>query len=204
MDQNAFVANEAYGNVDERATTVGSFSYRPEVSDSYHAVYHDPRTSQTMVGIRGTADFKDVLSDVSIVGGVEDMDPRFRASERKLQEITDTLGHGDYGNVKVMGHSLGGQVVSRLVARHGQKGLEGHAYNPGSGPLQTLSNSKCHIFNTEECSNQRAGLHVHTVDGDPLSVAWHITTNAASATHTRYAPQGFNAHSMFNFSRAYR
>ena len=200
-------AEVAYDPVGERRTSVGSFSYMPEVSDGFHAVYHDPRSRHTLIGIRGTnpTSVGDLQADLSITAGREDSDIRFQHSEAKLAEIVGKYGGGDHGKVKVAGHSLGGQIVSRLIAKHGDKGLEGHAFNPGSGPLQTVRNAKCYVFNSAECQNQRQGLHVHTVEGDPLSFAWHVSTNAASKTHTRYRAKhgagALAAHSMANFRR---
>ena len=109
MDSNAFIANQAYSQTDARVSDVGNFSYRPEVSDNYHAVYHDPRSSQTIMGIRGTADLGDLGSDLAIATGTEDLDPGFQRSAAKLEHVVSTLGGGDYRNVKISGHSLGGQ-----------------------------------------------------------------------------------------------
>lgn len=162
------ISNESYKGVDERKD-LGDWKYKKEDSDKNIAVYHNPKTNESYVGYRGTADLADVKVDAidkegNILRGTQRNNPRFKRSLAKYNEIKGKYG----GETKVAGHSLGG-TISEYVSK--ETGAKAQLYNPGRGvDKETIKDGvKCKLpkgMKPEFCNN----VTKHIIEGDVVSV----------------------------------
>ena len=196
----AETAHQVYQDKENRNPFIQGYTLDDKLSDRHHSVYHNFETNKSHMAIRGSANpfsktgFNDwTKTNPMLFLGKEEETKRFAKSERKLSLVKEKYGD----SISLSGHSLGGQITARLSGKHDVKA---DAYNPGSFLFQTARNLKCAAFNTTECANQSKNLTVHTVEGDPLSLGWHVSHGASSRRHIRYAAKpGLHPHHMANF-----
>jgi len=99
-------------------------SYKKIAEDEDNVAYRDD-AGRVKVGIRGTSNLADVMTDVNVLGGkrIEDTD-RFKKSEDFINKIREKYKPAD---VSLSGHSLGGGIVNALSKKYGYTGT---AINP--------------------------------------------------------------------------
>lgn len=119
-----------------RKRTFASISYdkqRPDVIDNFKKIdedddnvaYRDDK-GNIKIGIRGTSNLKDVMTDINLLKGkkIEDTD-RYKKSEDFVKRIADKYGK----DIELETHSLSGMIGNKLADKFDFiKG--GTAYNP--------------------------------------------------------------------------
>ena len=84
------------------------------------------KDGKAIVAFRGSADKRDLLTDVALVRGVLKKTPRYKEEERLVKEVIAKYGKD---NVELTGHSLGGTIAKDLSR---QTGVKATTYNKGS------------------------------------------------------------------------
>jgi hypothetical protein len=133
----------AYGNKQsEKAFTDKGYVKDKDLSSKHQQVYYHPDKKQTVIPVRGTKSLGDVWTDTSLLTGHVKHTQRFK-------EAQDTY---DKANAKynpessvLIGHSLGGEIVSNIKSRPGVKKI---TYNKGAG-LQ-------YLFGKQNAKNETA------------------------------------------------
>ena len=129
------VAKKVFGNRPKRRT-FASISYdkqRPDVVDDFRKIDEDEDNvayrddnGNIRIGIRGTANIGDVMTDINLLKGkpIEETD-RYKKSENFVKRIADKYG----GNIDLETHSLSGRIGNKLADKYDFiKG--GTSYNP--------------------------------------------------------------------------
>ena len=142
--------------------------------DQDQVAYRDD-AGNVKVGIRGTSNISDVLTDAKILAGkkIEDTD-RYKQSENFINKIKEQYKPSD---ISLSGHSLSGGIVNALSKKYGYKGK---AYNP-------------YLLKKEDISDKVENVR-SVFDPVSIAVAPHIKTD--------YSKIDFNplqAHSVSQF-----
>lgn len=103
-----------------------------------------------IVGFRGTAASRDLLSDGLLASGMEGASFRFRRSYKIVKRLLKKRA-----NVSICGHSLGGAIVLYICSILSQ--VQGYAFNPGAG------------LNIRRCIKKCANLTIYTTNSDFIS-----------------------------------
>ena len=194
----AQASNDVYTSVRDRPKNIGKFLLDVDLSDDTHSIYANPHTGESHLSIRGTADFQNVNTDLRLMMGGLSTTERFAQANSKLKQMRHK--YGDINSTS--GHSLGGSLSIMLAEN---EGVQSHAFNPGGMPQDTVRNFFCEKSNDELCVNRKTHINLYTVQGDPISNAYHLTQGAGVASHQRIQPKngagvmGLSAHSMSNF-----
>ena len=156
----------------ERPEEVNGFKKIAEDEDQ--VAYRDD-AGRVKIGIRGTSNLGDVMTDVNVLGGkkLEDTE-RYKKSESFVNKIRDQYKPSD---ISLSGHSLAGGIVNKLSKKYGYTGT---AYNPFITDKSELS---------DKIKNVRSAL-------DPVSL------NIAPYIKTDYSKLDFNplkAHGISQF-----
>lgn len=127
----ALFAEEAYQDNDvsdknPRKNVIGSYVLDHELSTPSSGVYHNPRTGDTYIGYRGTANKEEAKKYwPNIIKGDLARSDRLANSLATYDAVAAKYG----GKPRVVGHSLGGQVAKQ-VAR--ERKTTGAGFNVGS------------------------------------------------------------------------
>jgi hypothetical protein len=126
--------NSSYNNT---LNDIGDWIIDKDLSNQYVQVYHNNINNQAVVVHRGTADLKDVGTDVKLMFGFK-KNNRFEDA-RKIQKLAENK----YGaqNVSTLGHSLGASVAEEV----GQNSKEIITMNKPIIPSDILSKKKIGI-----------------------------------------------------------
>lgn len=189
------IANSAYDKHGERGN-IGDYQVDKDLSDKNTVVYYNKKKGKARIGYRGTADLKDLYTDVAdprgnIVHGTQHTNPHFQNALTKYDAVKNK-----YGNVGgVSGHSLGG-AVSKYVSK--KKNVSGQGFNVGTGfdkggvvdklkcsnPIKKMRPTWCNLFTS------------HHIKGDALSVMDRF----GYGKHKNYkGKMPWKAHSLKNF-----
>lgn len=142
----------------------------PEIS-----VLKNPETKRAVIGIRGTANVGDAITDLwTGLGDIKSTD-RYKRTIDQIQKITDELGN-EY-TISLAGHSLGGALAHQAAD---ELGLSGHIFNPAAslGDMPQTDKITAHMTeddpvslffrhkgNTNIYQNPEQGVRaVHTID----------------------------------------
>ena len=187
-------ANASY-TAPEKRGDMGDFKYDKDLSDLRTAVYHNPKTKQTKMSLRGTdfSDKQDVLTDVAITAGKQKNTRLFKKDQKDFEKVKKKYG----SNISVGGHSLGGQRSYALAKRNNVKAS---AFNMGTGIDREGVTDKL------RCSNPIKSLRPkfcnkikkHHVFGDGLSVMSRLS----AGNNKQYSAGTLDprkTHSMSNF-----
>lgn len=144
---------------------IAGYYYSKRLSGDDTAVYVDPASKRVVVASRGThmedpfrkssgpavsfgSTLKDMFSDALIATHLTSLDPREHDLEDRISYIKQK--YPDF-KITLTGHSLGGRL-SMDVGKKLQ--LEAFAFNPGSGPLDTMVRDQfgpdIHVYRTQE------------------------------------------------------
>lgn len=139
-------AQASYLAPDQRAKRIDNAVYMGDLSSDTLAVYNDK--GRYHIGIRGTANREDVISDINVAGtsGIGSEHSRVREVRGLLNRIKGTPS-----NTTLYGHSLGGSIATRVSD---DTHIRSENFNTGSTFLNTQGN--------------KYARH-HLIDGDPIS-----------------------------------
>lgn len=188
------MAEMAYQKPEERGA-IGDYQLDTELSDKNTAVYHNAKTNKNYIGFRGTADLKDVYTDVAdkrgnILRGTQKNNPMYKADLALFDKVKGKYG----GTTAVSGHSLGGSRAQNVSQ---QRNVKGQAFNLGRGfdKGMLMDKAKCmmpKMMRPEWCDKFTS----HHIKGDLLSVA----NRGSYGKHKNYAAKNpLKAHFMSNF-----
>jgi hypothetical protein len=189
-------AEDAYQGVDNRKD-LGDYEYKKDLSDKRAAVYHNPKTNQSHIGFRGTADGKDAFTDVldprgNILTGTHAMNPLYKSDVKLYDRVS--AQHG--GKVTVSGHSLGGSRAEHVSQK---RNAEAQTFNLGRGV--GIPGIAKQVYQKARCSLPGAPAYCdkitrHHIKGDLLSVADRMSYGK----HKNYKLKNpAKAHFMTNF-----
>ena len=172
MERKAKIANLAYLSPEQRAKEAESLGFTIEKQDADRVLLADPQ-GNAVVALRGTQ-FKhknmlrDVATDVAILFGKGERTPRYKASERFLEEAKAS---GKYNKIETVGHSLGAHQALHLGKTYG---VETHAFNPAFS-LPDVARS---VVDRVVVRKKLPHINIYTTGTDPISIA-----SMASLTH---------------------
>jgi hypothetical protein len=111
---------------EKRPERFNRFQLDKKLSNSEHKVFTDiQNNNKPVVVFTGTRKFGDYFTDVALALGAENFTPRFRNSQKLLDEVKNKY----HSNAIIVGHSLGGDI-SRHVGSKEDKII---SYNAGTG-----------------------------------------------------------------------
>jgi len=188
------MANVAYDEADTRGN-IGDYEYDRDLSDKNTAVYHNKKTKQNYLGLRGTKDLKDLYTDLAdprgnILRGTQGTNPMYEGDLKLYDKVQAKYG----GSTLTSGHSLGGSRAQNLSKK---KIIVGQAFNLGRGfdKGMVLDKAKCSLpkaIRPSFCGKFTS----HHIKGDALS----LLNFASYGKHKRYKMKGpHKAHFMTNF-----
>lgn len=142
---NARYAHAGYLPTDRRPMRIGDSVYDKDNSSDTIAVYREG--DKFHVGLRGTKNGTDVITDINVAGsGI----PYDHSRVREVDDLLDRL-NADPDNSTLYGHSLGGSIATRISQR---RQIPSHNFNTGSTPLGAQTSPYSHHY---------------VIDGDPIS-----------------------------------
>jgi hypothetical protein len=156
----ATLSNEAYDKVRKDH---GDWMVEKYHNNSEHSVHINNRLKEIKVAFRGTANLKDVGTDVKLAFGKLSNTDRYKREDNLINQLKRM-----YPNYKitVTGHSLGSTLAHELANKHG---LEGSGFNGGFGVRGKINNDNFTNYRTK--TDLVSGLGVlrgekfKTVDG---------------------------------------
>ena len=196
----ANLANEAYKRKDRKMEFEG-YIHNNELSDTRHAIYHNPDKNHTVLAVRGTRtdlsqdSIEDLGTDLTgIVFGNLTSERRYKQAQEKLKQAQEKYKGS---RVDVTGHSLGGAVATSLAER--EKGInEAHVFNAGAFAPQALRDIECQYSMSTQCKNRKKRVVRYNIEGDVLSLASH--TDKGVKKHIYKKPKkGLDPHTIRNF-----
>lgn len=164
--------------------------------------YRDPATGRLLFGLRGTADARDVLTDLTIPFNGLTKTRRYRADKEFVDKI---LAQHPGAKADLAGHSLGGTIASQLKRDLGDRAGDVDTFNQAMQPMDYLKPAE--------------GTKRRYIQGDPLHAIMG-QFGAKSQTEVRDKPSTakkpfwglpglvktglnyLNAHSLENFDPA--
>ena len=169
----AKISNSAYQS--NRPTTIDNYNLDKELSDPETAIYYNQ--SNVIIGFRGTANVKDLITDIDIVKGTTN-DPRYREAVDIYNKVKSK-----YPNLNIIatGHSLGGNLALYLNSLYG---IQSESFNAGLGLGFIKSNP----------NRDKAILHI--IKGDPISSLGSLSNLGRSRVYNAITE---NPHSMQNY-----
>ena len=190
----AILANDAYKSKEDRKN-VGDYEYLKEDSDKHTGVYINRKTGKVRIGIRGTADMRDVGTDAYVTAGKLRSSKRFKEEEKKYDKVAKRYGKENIE--KISGHSLGGSLSYELSKK---KGVKATLFNAGRG----LDSSA--VLDKARCNNPVKRLRPkfcddikqHRIVGDAISTANRLS-GGKTKTHSIGSMNPLKKHSMSNF-----
>jgi hypothetical protein len=166
----ARLASDSYNPLRRRKGIEG-WSYQPEHSTTYHAVYYEDDGNRAVVANRGTKvrDAADLAQDLNIILGQSEKSSRVKTAVRIGKRIERQTGR----DTIYTGHSLGSS--SSYYAGRAHK-RPSYNFNLGSSPAQLLKEIgkqvKCEAGFEGDCIDDdlRKNTHIFHNSADPLSV----------------------------------
>lgn len=167
----ARLSADAYNPLRKRKSVEG-WSYVPEQSTTYHAIYYEDDGNRAVIANRGTkpTHAADLAQDLNIILGQGQNSPRVKTAVRIGKRIERQTGR----EVTYTGHSLGS--TSSYFAGRAHK-RPSHNFNMGSSPASLMKEVgrifKCEAGFTGDCVDEDTlkQTHIYHNSFDPLSVA---------------------------------
>jgi hypothetical protein len=190
----AQLAGDSYNPIKKRKGVEG-WTYIPEQSTLYHAVYHENDGNRAVVANRGTRvkHAADLQQDLNIILGQGDQSSRVKTAVRIGKRIERQTGR----EVVYTGHSLGSSVGYFAGRAHKRPSYN---FNLGSSPAQLLKEAgkmvKCQAGFEGECVDDELAKNTHIFhnSADPLSMASYYYQ--AEHHETPESWTGWNAHGL--------
>ena len=169
----AKISNAAYQS--NRPSSLDNYNLDKELSDPETAIYYNQ--TNVIIGFRGTANVKDLITDIDIVKGSTN-DPRYREAVDIYNKVKSK-----YPNLNIIatGHSLGGNLALYLNSLYG---IQSESFNAGLGLGFIKSNP----------NKDRAILNI--IKGDPLSSLGALSNLGKVRVYNAITD---NPHSMQNY-----
>jgi len=190
----ALVANEVYKDYNDRKRTLTDkdgwwWKALPGWRRNKLAVYTHARSDTCIIGLRGTADGRDVVQDLDLffsegLVNIARANGRTKLSCRVVWELVSR-----YKTVYLTGHSLGGFLAYQLALPHPK--VQVHIFNAGANGLNVFHHAAYQLMNISDRATH------HHVRGDPISQGF----SEAYVTRKDYnCSFGFaHAHAMGHF-----
>jgi hypothetical protein len=178
----AKMAEAAYTKPASRPKKIDGWSIRPDLSHKRFVVYSN-NDNEVYIGLRGTADAQDLLTDASLAVGRLTKTKHYKNALADVDRVIAAFPAKT--KIFASGHSLGSRVL-RLISQ--SRPVTGIGFNTGSGAVSRKDNP----------TGQSVGsFEDHHVKGDLISATSRLT----EGQHTAY--EGVNnpltAHSLSNF-----
>lgn len=151
---------------------------------------------EILIGIRGTASLKDVITDLNFITNTLSSTSRYIMDKNKLEEIIKIYNPNEYSYF-ITGHSLGGGLSAQFM-RDFPFIKESIVYNSATQPIDIL--------------NQNPNITYFYVDKDPLySLSGHFIKNKEVIPYKSglngkmglITPTFLQAHKLNQFDRLY-
>jgi hypothetical protein len=168
----------AYKNEKDRIAGLKKhgFVLDKDLSNDDVFVAHNPKTKEVVHGITGSRfgskkhKWRDIRSDLGIVGGVDRMGKRTKEVETVIKKSIKKYGKDyDYTNT---GHSLGGRVSSNVSKK---LGISHVGFNSGTSPLGAVSDRIAKLFGKDK----KATRQEYTTGTDILSKSGQLLGDSA-------------------------
>ena len=158
-----------------RPDVIDNYNLDKELSDPETAIYYNQ--SNVIIGFRGTANVKDLITDIDIVKGTTN-DPRYKQAIDIYNKVKSK-----YPNLNIIatGHSLGGNLALYLNSLYG---IQSESFNAGLGLGFIKSNP----------NKDRAILNI--IKGDPISSLGALSNLGKVRVYNAITD---NPHSMKNY-----
>jgi hypothetical protein len=155
-----------------RRKGVQGWTYVPEQSTTYHAIYYQDDGNRAVVANRGTkpTHVADLQQDLNIILGQGDKSSRVKTAVRIGKRVERQTGR----EVTYTGHSMGSTQAYFAGRLHKRPSYN---FNMGSSPAQLLKEAgrmvKCEAGFEGECIDDETtkNTHIFHNSADPLSVA---------------------------------
>jgi len=181
----AYFAQRSYEH-DGTRKNHGMWKYRSHLSDDRISVYKK-NNGDTHIAVRGSdflspsRGFIDLANDALIAGGVSSLSPEFNNVKGRINDIIDfhKYKHGVGAKVTLSGHSLGGSIVSHIMADPDiqNKVHESHVFNPGNG-LQLRNQKHPSHHHIHHNKHDMVNMMARTDSG----ATWHYHDSGAAPT----------------------
>jgi len=193
---NRDVAQEAYDPVEKRDPIINGYNYDKNLSDANTAVYYNPTSHKSQIGMRGSVTKSDWASNIGAIGpGLETIGADFRKDRQTYDNIKKKYGKDTIINSS--GHSRGGRRSSNLAY---WKGGKSQTYNSATTPFsvgQKLTNIRCKnpikALRPAYCGNVKHNRIAY----DPVS--YFGKKDYGSHSEFKQNKKGLDSHSMMNF-----
>lgn len=190
----AQLAGDSYNPIKKRKGVQG-WTYQPEQSTMYHAVYYEDDGNRAVVANRGTRvkHAADLQQDLNIILGQGDKSSRVKTAVRIGKRIERQTGR----ETTYTGHSLGSSVGYFAGREHKRPSYN---FNLGSSPAQLLKEAgkmvKCQTGWEGDCMDDELARNTHIFhnSADPLSAASYYYQ--AEHHETPEAWTNWNAHGL--------
>ena len=105
------ISIQSYKKVDKRMKDIRGYKLNDDLSNEENVVYHNEEKNKTIVGFRGSKNFKDFKTDVALAFGDIKSTDRYNSTVALVKRVIDTYPSS---NVEFTGHSLGGTLAIEM------------------------------------------------------------------------------------------
>lgn len=119
------------------------FKLDEDLSKDTHKVYHNPNSKKSIIGYKGTTNYKDVLTDIEAIGLNDYEHKDFKYAYNVFDKVNEKYGN----DISTSGHSLGGSLADRVAAKNDKQSV---VFNPGSGPLGFKTSDKTQVYRKKD------------------------------------------------------
>ena len=176
IGQENFQANQLnqYANIAQQSyqsdrSNFGKFTYLPQESTDEIAVFNSE--NEVAIGIRGTTNFKDFLSDLDVTAGDYEygsLANRVTNVQNKINKLKQNNIHGK--KITISGHSLGGSIGGKIGETNPDLDVftfnRGTGLNPFAGSRGLVGSIYDNYFSTPKKSN----IKNYRISGDAASL----------------------------------
>ena len=163
-----------------------------ELSKDIHKVYHNPNSKKSIIGYKGTTNYKDVLTDIEGICLNDYEHKDFKYAYSVYDKVKERYGD----NISTSGHSLGGSLADRVAAKNDKNAI---VFNPGSGPLGFKTSDKTQVYRKKD---DQVSIYVSGKNVDNLAEKKTITYNNNSNLPL-YMLNQLNSHTLQNFDEEF-
>jgi len=160
-------------------------------------VFLNNNKKEILIGIRGTASIKDVVTDLNFISNTLSLTSRYKNDKNKLEEIIRQYNPNEYSYF-ITGHSLGGGLSAQFM-RDFPFIKEAIVFNSATQPIDLLK--------------QNPNITYFYIDKDPLyNISGHFIKNKKVIPYQSglngklgyVIPSSLQAHKLNQFERLYK